>query len=205
MHEFELPYGLARVFYPEVSEERYPAALLIEVDPLQIARRAFGMADAAPLGAYVNDRPYVASSYLSVALARVFGSTLADRSKKRPGLAAGPRPLTATIEVVPAADENVPHRLFEPLGDHVETWRLVVDVLDGPPSSNSGPSSYVKLRLEGTGRLAELLPVLDDAKHYYIGDDEVEKLFARGDVWLAAHPEREFIAAGVARLGCARC
>ncbi len=197
VHEFPLPYGLAHVFYPEESEERCTAALLLEVDPLHIARRGFGVADAAPLGAYVNDRPYVASSYLSVALAKVFASALGGRSKERPELAAAPLPLTATIEVVPAPDEGVPHRLFEPLGYRVETLRLAADVLAGPPTK----SPYVKLQLEGTVRLSELLnhlyvllPVLDDAKHYYIGDDEVEKLLTRGGAWLAAHPERNFIA-----------
>lgn len=198
MHEFELPYGVAHVFYPEASEDRCTAALLLEVDPLHIARRGFGVADAAPLGAYVNDRPYVASSYLSVALAKVFGSALGGRSAERPELAAAALPLTATIEVVPAPNEDVPHRLFEPLGYRVETSRLVAEVLDGPPTA----SPYVKLRLEGAVRLSELLthlyvllPVLDDAKHYYIGDDEVEKLLTRGGAWLAAHPERAFIAA----------
>lgn len=39
-----------------------------------------------------------------------------------------------------------------------------------------------------------LIPVLDDEKHYWVGDEEVEKLLRRGHPWLAAHPERETIA-----------
>jgi 3' terminal RNA ribose 2'-O-methyltransferase Hen1 len=38
-----------------------------------------------------------------------------------------------------------------------------------------------------------LVPVLDDDKHYFVGDDEVAKLLAKGEGWLAAHPERELI------------
>ena len=39
-----------------------------------------------------------------------------------------------------------------------------------------------------------LIPVLDLQKHYLIGQDEIEKLLARGEGWLAAHPDREQIA-----------
>ena len=38
-----------------------------------------------------------------------------------------------------------------------------------------------------------LIPVLDDEKHYWVGDDEVEKLLRHGEGWLATHPERELI------------
>src|SRR5690606_17639931 len=38
-----------------------------------------------------------------------------------------------------------------------------------------------------------LVPVLDDEKHYWVGDDEVEKLLRHGEGWLATHPERELI------------
>ncbi|MDA0350617.1 MAG: 3' terminal RNA ribose 2'-O-methyltransferase Hen1 [Chloroflexi bacterium] len=201
VHEFALPYGTAHVFYPEATEDRCTAALLLEIDPLHIARRGFGVADAAPLGAYVNDRPYVASSYLSVALAKVVGSAMGGRSKERPELAGTPIPLIATLEVVPSRDAGVPRRLFEPLGYRVETSRLANDLLDSPGAAEPALSPYVTLRLEGTVTVAELLthlyvlmPVLDDAKHYFIGDDEVEKLLSRAGTWLSSHPEREFIA-----------
>jgi hypothetical protein len=38
-----------------------------------------------------------------------------------------------------------------------------------------------------------LLPVLDDAKHYWVGDDEVERLLRRGEGRLCNHPEKELI------------
>jgi RNA repair, ligase-Pnkp-associating, region of Hen1 len=40
-----------------------------------------------------------------------------------------------------------------------------------------------------------LIPVLDDEKHYWIDEAEVEKLLRRGDPWLAQHPKRELIVA----------
>ena len=66
---------------------------------------------------YVNDRPYVASSFLSVAIAQVFGSALSGRSKDRPELAETPLPLEARLAVVPCrGGETFLRRLFEPLG-----------------------------------------------------------------------------------------
>jgi hypothetical protein len=68
-----LTFGVAHVFYPEVSEDRCTAALLLDVDPVCLVR---GRRDdgEGPLAQYVNDRPYVASSLLSVAFGRVYGS-----------------------------------------------------------------------------------------------------------------------------------
>ena len=38
-----------------------------------------------------------------------------------------------------------------------------------------------------------LLPVLDNRKHYWIGDAELEKLMAQGKGWLEDHPHRDLI------------
>jgi 3' terminal RNA ribose 2'-O-methyltransferase Hen1 len=38
-----------------------------------------------------------------------------------------------------------------------------------------------------------LIPVLDDDKHYWVDDAEVEKLLRHGGDWLTTHPERDLI------------
>jgi 3' terminal RNA ribose 2'-O-methyltransferase Hen1 len=38
-----------------------------------------------------------------------------------------------------------------------------------------------------------LIPVLDDEKHYWVGEDEIDKLLRKGEGWLPQHPERELI------------
>src|SRR5437660_1184404 len=68
---FEQSFGRAHVFYPEAGEERCTAALLVEIDPIDLVRGTKGRTDFA-LGQYVNDRPYAASSFLAVALGHVF-------------------------------------------------------------------------------------------------------------------------------------
>src|SRR5690348_3380880 len=118
LHSFALPFGEAHVFYPEANAERCTAALLLDVDPVGLVRNRRGPAgEGGTLEQYVNDRPYVASSFLSVAIADVFGSALAGKSKERPELVGKPLPLHATISALPCrGGEEFLKKLFEPLG-----------------------------------------------------------------------------------------
>ncbi|MDP9353246.1 MAG: 3' terminal RNA ribose 2'-O-methyltransferase Hen1, partial [Chloroflexota bacterium] len=196
VQSFGLAFGKAHVFYPEATPERCTAALLLDVDPIGLVRGKPG-SEGASLEQYVNDRPYVASSLLSVALSDVFRSAMAGRSKEREALAQSPIPLQARLAVVPCrGGEAFLRRLFEPLGYAVSAERRPLD----ERFPEWGESPYFTVTLEATCRLSELLthlyvlvPVLDDEKHYYVGDEEVEKLLRRGDGWLGAHPERELI------------
>jgi 3' terminal RNA ribose 2'-O-methyltransferase Hen1 len=194
LQSFSLPFGQAHVFYPEASEERCTAALMLEVDPVGLIRRGVRF---PRLDQYVNDRPYVASSFLSVAIARVYNTALGGRSKERPELVEQPLPLRARMAALPCAGgEGLLRRLFEPLG-------YAVHAVDHPLDEQFpewGESRYFTVELEGELRLRELLahlyvlvPVLDAEKHYWVGEDEVEKLLRRGEGWLAGHPERELI------------
>jgi 3' terminal RNA ribose 2'-O-methyltransferase Hen1 len=198
-HAFDLSFGKAHVFYPEADAERCTAALFLEVDPIGLVRGRRGPAgEGRMLGQYVNDRPYVASSFLSVAIAGVFGTALSGRSKERPELATTELALEARLSVVPCrGGEAFLRRLFEPLGYEVSTWPHALD----EQNADWGPSRYFTVSLRATRRLSDLLahlyvlvPVLDDDKHYWVGDDEVDKLVRRGEGWLASHPEREVIA-----------
>lgn len=199
VHGFELSFGRATVFYPVATPERCTVCLLIEVDPVGLVRRKSGPAgDGGILTQYVNDRPYVASSFLSVAMSEVFGTAMGGRSKDRPELAAKALPFEARIAVLPSrAGERLIRDLFEPLGYQVAVERLALD----PKFPEWGASRYYSVSLTGTQRLQDLLshlnvliPVLDDEKHYWVGDDEVDKLLRRGGEWLPVHPAKEQIA-----------
>jgi len=199
LQSFDLAFGQAHVFYTEASDERCTAALLLDIDPVGLVRNRRGPAgEGRTLEQYVNDRPYVASSFLSVAISQVFGSALAGRSKERPQLAETPLPLQAKLAVLPCrGGEEFLRRLFEPLGYNVTAHRHTLD----EQFPEWGASRYFTVELQANVRLRDLLahlyvliPVLDDDKHYWVGDDEVEKLLRHGAGWLAAHPERELIA-----------
>ena len=197
-HAKELSFGMAHLFYPEAAAERCTVALLLDVDPVALVRGRQGGGESGPLGQYVSDRPYVASSLMSVAIRELFGTAMTGRSKERPELAAQPLPLIATLAVVPCrGGEGLLQRLFAPLGYTVAATRHTLDAR----FPEWGESPYYTVELSGTVRLCELLthlyvliPVLDDEKHYWVGDDEVEKLLRHGEGWLAAHPEKELIA-----------
>ncbi|MCX5393789.1 3' terminal RNA ribose 2'-O-methyltransferase Hen1 [Streptomyces sp. NBC_00094] len=197
-------HGTAHVLYPEARAELCTAALLLEVDPVALVRRGKGKgrggAPDAALAQYVNDRPYAASSLLAVALARVFKTALHGVCQAMPERAAAPMPLRVEIPALPArGGADLVRALFGPLG-----WSTVEAepvALDGE-FPEWGDSRYVRLVLEGELRLADalnqlyvLLPVLDDAKHYWVAPDEVDKLLRAGDGWLAGHPERKLITA----------
>src|SRR5260370_26373326 len=92
----ELSMGKAPVFYPEATPTRCTAALLLEVDPVALVRNRKGPGgDAGTLKQYVNHRPYVASSFLGVAITRVFGGAMGGHGRDRPQLAETPLPLSA--------------------------------------------------------------------------------------------------------------
>ncbi|QLQ38706.1 3' terminal RNA ribose 2'-O-methyltransferase Hen1 [Micromonospora robiginosa] len=201
VQSFDLPTGAAHVFYPEADEARCTAALLVEVDPLKLGggrgRRQSSAPEGFTLGQYVNDRPYAASSLLSSALAKVFRSALRGESRDRPELAATAIPLTVRVPVLRCrGGADLAVRVFAPLGWTVTATPIPLD--EAYPEW--GDSRYVDLTLSGTLRLADalnhlyvLLPVLDDAKHYWVAPDEVDKLLRAGSGWLAGHPERALI------------
>jgi 3' terminal RNA ribose 2'-O-methyltransferase Hen1 len=200
---FSTSYGTAHVLYPEASVERCTAALLLEVDAVALVRRGKGKgrggAPDAALAQYVNDRPYAASSLLAVALSAVFSSAMKGQCAARPDLPARSLPLRIEVPALPArGGADLVRKLFEPLG-----WTVTVEAvaLDAE-FPEWGDSRYVRLELEATGlTLAEalrhlyvLLPVLDDAKHYWVSSDEVDKLLRAGEGWLPDHPEQKLIA-----------
>src|SRR5215218_1846663 len=199
VQSFDLAFGRAHVFYSEATDDRCTAALLLEVDPVGLARSGRNSGNEM-LAQYVNDRPYVASSFVSVALAQVYGSALSGSCKGKADLAETPLPLVARLSVLPCrrGGEGFLRRLFEPLGYAVTATRHPLD----EQFPEWGESPYFTVELSATVRLADLLshlyvlvPVLDDEKHYWVSTDEVDKLIRHGEGWLATHPEKESIAA----------
>lgn len=193
---FDLSFGQAHVFYPAANEHRCTACLLLNVDPVGLVRGK-GDWQGGSADQYVNDRPYVASSLMSVAISQVFGSALAGRSKDRAELVETPLPLTAKLDVLPVrGGEPLLKRIFEPLGYEVTSTHHPLD----EQFPEWGESVYYSVTLTKLATVSELLrhlyvliPVFDHLKHYYVGQDEVEKLLTKAHTWLAEHPERELI------------
>ena len=193
---FELNHGKAYVFYPEASNERTTAALLLDIDPIDLARGKVGSTGGV-LFDYVNDRPYVSSSFLSTAISKVFGTAMTGRADAHQALSDSPLDLSATVTMLPCRGEQEKLKsVFEPLGYEVSYETFVSD----EKFPDWGESKYVNLTINGKVRLRDLLkhlfvliPVFDRQKHYWVGADEVEKLLRIGEDWLPEHPEKTYI------------
>ncbi len=190
LHKRETAAGKVSIFYPLVSEERCTSVLHLDVDPIGLVRGKNKQSDGL-LDQYVNDRPYFANSFLSVALGRSFGQSMSGKSKEKQELA--DQPLPFEVRIVPVAIAggiNVAKEIFDPLGYTVEA-----QVLD-----ETGRRGIYDLRIAAEVKLSELLnhlyvlvPVLDNSKHWWIDKDEIEKLLAKGEGWLPDHPAKELI------------
>lgn len=197
LQSYNLSFGTAHVFCTEVNDERCSACLMLEVDAVGLVRGKSADQNFL-LAQYVNDRPYAASSFLSVAIAQVFGSALNGRCKDRPELVATPIPLEARLDALPVrGGESFLRGVFEPLGYSVDVTRHPLD----ERSPEWGESQYYRVTVRGIVTLSDLLthlyvlvPVFDAKKHYFVGDDELNKLLAKGEGWLAAHPLKDEIA-----------
>jgi hypothetical protein len=163
--------GTAHVFYPEASDKRCTAALLLEVDPVELVRGANGRGanghgsnghgsnnHADAITHYVNDRPYAASSLLAVALKDVFGTALTGRCDARPDLAAAPLPLEIHVPALRCGDgPQLAERVFGPLGWTVAAESLTAAGGEGmvvKPASGlvRGPKGIAQPGLKVRGR-----------------------------------------------------
>lgn len=193
---FELSFGKAHVFYPEVKQDLCSVCLLLDLDTVELVRGK-NRSQHMLLSNYVNDRPYVASSLLSVAISKVFRSAMQGLCKERPELVHKELPVKAEIDVLPVrGGEEFLRDIFEPLGYKTTVSSRSVD----SQFPEWGESHYFNVTLEQQITLSELLrhlyiliPVFDNEKHYYIGEDEIQKLLNKGEGWLASHPLKEQI------------
>jgi len=202
VHEMETGYGRAIGFFPVAREDLAKYALVLDIDPVALVRGT-SRDHSGPMAQYVNDRPYVASSFLSVAIAKTLRNALQGASKERQDLAETAIPLIAEVEPLPVrGSDDMLRSLFEPLGYRIETETIPLDETLSYLGEAWMDSPYVRLRLGAHCRLRDLLahlyvliPVLDRKKHYFVDKQELEKLLAKGEGWLGDHPMRTFITA----------
>ncbi len=193
----ELPMGKAHIFFPDISDEKTTVALMLELDPLLLSKGKPGTGEAG-LFDYVNDRPYVSSSFMSGAMVKAFGTAMTGRCDSRQDLADSELQLEACVYMLPVrGDKSLIKRFWEPLGYDVDYDTFPID--ERFPSW--GESPYVNLHLKGKKKLSELLnqlyvliPVFDLQKHYYVSEAEIGNLIKHGGDWLRNHPDMEYIA-----------
>ncbi|WP_196888668.1 3' terminal RNA ribose 2'-O-methyltransferase Hen1 [Aureivirga sp. CE67] len=195
----EITVGKTHVFYPEVSKEQTTIALMLDIDPIEMVRGKRNLSGKGfSLQQYVNDKPYIASSFLSSAIIKMFSTALNGKCNNKPELVSKKYNFEISISVVsaPKGGEKLIHDLFEPLGYSLEIERHILD----EKFTNWGESKYYSVTLKNEITVQDLLthlyvliPVLDFDKHYYVGEAEVKKLLEKGKNWLPNHPLKDLI------------
>lgn len=193
---YDLSWGTAHVFFPQVNSTEATAVLLLDIDPIRLLKGSKQSGNPT-LSRYVNDRPFVSSSLLSTAISKCFGTALSNRSHEKQDLANQELEFVVQITALPCKGrEQLLHDLFEPLGYQVKakSFNLSEKFVDW------GKSQYYNLELSAKKKLGDLLshlyvliPVLDIEKHYWIGTSELDKLLRHGEGWLATHPSKQLI------------
>jgi 3' terminal RNA ribose 2'-O-methyltransferase Hen1 len=192
----ELTAGSAHIFYPEATDHSCTAALLLDIDPVRLVRGNGNGHDFA-LEQYVNDRPYVASSFMSAAISQAYATAMNGRCKDKPHLVDEAIPFEIGLSVLPVkGGEPLLRQFFEPLGYEVNVQSHLLD--EQYPAW--GQSRYFNVTLRHTlplktilKQLYILVPVCDNDKHYFVGGHEIEKLMEKGEGWLDTHPAKELI------------
>lgn len=181
LHEETFPFGKGFVLFPEISDQKAEAALVLDVDPVGLVR------GGSTYDQYVNDRPYTASSFLSSAMLAFFSTAMSGRSKERQEVADSEIPLEFELPVLRMkSGEEFVRGLFEPLGYELEFVAV--------------GGKFVTLKGKITTRIRDflthlyiLIPVVDDDKHYYVDKNEIDKLLNRAKDWLPTHPLKDAI------------
>jgi 3' terminal RNA ribose 2'-O-methyltransferase Hen1 len=192
-----LSYGRCHVFYPQATDKLVTACLMLDIDTVALTKNKRNRRSTFALAGYVNDRPYVASSFLSVAISNAFGTAMASTCKKFPAAPAIEFDVEVSIDVLPSrGGTKMINRIFEPLGYQVTASEIQLD----HQFPEWGSSCYSSVVLTGHVTIARLLqhlyvlvPVFDNQKHYFIDQAELDKLLAKGKDWLEGHPEKEWI------------
>lgn len=190
VQRFATTQGEATVFYPVAAADRCRVVLHVDGSGARVDTHT-------DVDRYVNTIPYAASTRLVVAMGKVFGDAIAGRCPSRAELVDHAWDMTVSIPAVPVRAELRPEDVFGPLG-----WSVTARAEPLMPA-DWGDSDFATLTLSGRftvrdslRHIAVALPALAGDKHYFVDDDEVDKLLRLGDGWLAEHPRRDAIVRG---------
>ncbi|WP_291720488.1 3' terminal RNA ribose 2'-O-methyltransferase Hen1 [Bernardetia sp.] len=195
IQEKKLAVGKAHIFYSEANQNRCTACLLLDINPIEVIKNKKGMRHFLKEN-YVNDRTYTSNSFMSTAIVKSFGSAINGTCHTRPELPSTKMPFEVRLHAVNVENEEQLEKLFKPLGYEIEYERYDLD----SQFTEWGTSKTLTLSLKKTTTLQELLSqlyvfilVLDNQRHYWIAEGEIDLLKRRGKGWLDTHPEKEWI------------
>ncbi|WP_042142009.1 methyltransferase domain-containing protein [Paucisalibacillus sp. EB02] len=186
---------LVRMFYNKFTSEEVEVTFFVTPDPINLSRNSSENYD---ITSYINDREFVVSSIFCSFLRSALGTALNGKPKEEYASWVNHAfnfqfsfgPLTSDLSDKQIID------LFAPLGYEVEITYGKVDYQVNIKSKST--ARFVTLKglttlQNGIRQIFMLIPVLDNYKHYYIDEKEIEKIERYGEGWMDTHPQREFI------------
>lgn len=190
----DISKGKAYIFYPEISDTSCTVSMVLDINSVNLVRKSKNS-----IFDYVNDRPYTSSSFLSVAIAKVFSTALSGICQKRPELVDEEVPIQASLTMVPCkGGKKIIYDFFasEPLKYQVEVVEFLLD--ENHP--HWGKGNYYNITIKKKTTIKEVLrhiyilvPSLDIDKHYFVSENEIDKLERYGEPWIQSHPFKEEI------------
>lgn len=186
---------LVRMFFSSFTEEEVCVTFFVTTDSIELSRNNPEKYD---ITSYINDREFVVSSIFCTFLRTALGTALNGKPKEEYiSWVDHPFPLEFSFGPLasPLSDQAIVD-LFEPLGYMVEITYGAVDYQMNLKRKSTARFVTIKgmtTLQKGLQQLFVLIPVLDDYKHYYIDEKEVDKMERYGEGWLDQHPQRELI------------
>ncbi|HWO95040.1 MAG TPA: 3' terminal RNA ribose 2'-O-methyltransferase Hen1 [Bacillus sp. (in: firmicutes)] len=184
-----------RLVFTSSNEREAEAVIFVTPDPVELVRNSPGIFDITQ---YINDREFAVSSLFCSYIRTALGTALNGKPKEE-FIEWVDHPFNMEVGFGPVAshlsDQTI-RELFEPLGYLIEIERGEADYSFNLKQKSS--ARYLKLKGQITVQQALrhlfiLIPVLDNYKHYFIDEKEIEKIQRYGEGWLDEHPLRSYI------------
>lgn len=186
---------LVRLFYSKFTETELEVTIFVTPDPIELIKNNSNSYDITH---YINDREFAVSSIFCSFIRSALGTALNGQPKEE-HIKWVDHPFPFTFEFGPVVstltDEKLMN-LFEPIGYEVTINRPEIEY--SIPIKTKSSARYISIKgmktlQEGLRHLFVLIPVIDNYKHYFIDEKEIEKLERYGEGWLEQHPLRDLI------------
>ncbi|MCM3572375.1 3' terminal RNA ribose 2'-O-methyltransferase Hen1 [Mesobacillus subterraneus] len=184
-----------RLFFSSFTEREVEATVFVAPDSLELVKNQGNQYDITH---YINDREFAVSS-IFISLIRTALGTALNGQPKEEYIKWVKHPFDLELSFGPVASGLSDHQivdLFEPLGFNVSINRPQIEYNFNLKSKSSVRFITLKGRTPLQMALRQifvLIPVLDNYKHYFIDEKEIEKLERYGEGWLDDHPQKSFI------------
>lgn len=184
-----------RMVYTAATENETEVLIHAEPDPVDLVR---GTPDGYDITQYINDREFGTSSLFCSYIRAALGTALNGKPKEDYVQWVN-HAFELELKFGPVASDlpdRVVEELFSSLGYAVSVERGELSY--SFDLKNRSAVRHIILRGRNTvqhalRQLFLLIPVLDNYKHYFISEDEIDKIKRYGEGWLDAHPLKELI------------